>query len=56
MVFLTDGHRLFELLAEDVRRNYGLGGSFIREVAIRDAATEDVEFVFGERLARLRPV
>lgn len=56
MVFLTDGRRLLELVAEDVRRNYGLGGSFIREAAIRDVVTEDVEFVFGERLARLRPV
>ena len=56
MSYLTDGERLLELLAEDVRRNYGLGASFIREAAVRDSVTEDVEFVFGERLARLRPV
>lgn len=56
MGYLTDGKRLLELVAEDLRRNYGLDGTFIREAAVRDVVTEDVEFVFGERLSRLRPV
>jgi hypothetical protein len=51
MTYLVRDGRLFELVAEDLRRNYGHGASLIREVALRDVVTEDVRFVTGETIA-----
>jgi hypothetical protein len=56
MTYLVRDGRLFELVAEDLRRNYGQGGSLIREVALRDVVSEDVRFVTGERIATYAPV
>jgi hypothetical protein len=56
MTYLRKGRRLYELVAEDIRVNAGLGGTFIREAALRDVVTEDVTVVWGERLVAYEPV
>ena len=56
MTYLRKDRRLYELLAEDIRVNAGLGGTFIREAALRDVVTEDVTFVWGQQLAAYEPV
>lgn len=56
MRYYSDGHALLEVLAEDFHRNYGLGGTFLREVAVRDCRTGDARLVHGCSLAALTPV
>jgi hypothetical protein len=56
MTYLRKGRRLYELVAEDIRVNAGLGGTFIREAAVRDVVTEDVTVVWGEQLVAYEPV
>lgn len=55
-MYLTDGVHLFEIIAEDLVRNYGLGSSFIREAAIRDSVTGETRFLWGPQLAELRKI
>jgi hypothetical protein len=56
MTYLRKDRRLYELLAEDIRFNAGLGATFIREVALRDVVTEDVTLVWGQQLAAYEPM
>jgi hypothetical protein len=56
MTYLVRDGQLFELVAEDLRRNYGHGASLIREVALRDVVTEDVRFVTGESITTYEPI
>ena len=56
MRYLDDGARLYEVVAQDIRRNYGLGGSLIREAAVRDVVTGVTRLLSGARLAALREV
>lgn len=53
--FKRDG-QLFEVIAEDLRRNYGCGPSVIREIALRDVVTGDIRFAVGARIATYLPV
>lgn len=55
-MYLTDGIRLLEIVAEDYRLNAGLGGSVIREVAVRDSVTGEMFFMWGAILAKFRKV
>lgn len=54
--YLTRDGRLFELIADDLVPNYGLGASLLREAALRDVVSENVRFATGPTLALYRPV
>lgn len=56
MTYLTDGERLYEVVAEEFVHNHGLGPSLIRYVAIEDAQTGERQLVIGEQIARFKEV
>ena len=54
--YLRRDGQLFEIIAEDLRRNYGCGPSLIREIALQDVVTGDIRFAVGARIATYLPV
>ena len=51
MVYFSRFGKLFELVADDIVVNYGLGTTVLREVALRNVVTENVRLVTGTELA-----
>lgn len=56
MTYLKRDGRMYELVAQDLRRNYGLGGSFCREAALRDVVSEETVFATGDTLTHFEPI
>jgi hypothetical protein len=54
--YLTDGSSLYEVVSEYVVRNYGVAGSFLRGVIVRDCKTEAVMVFGASRLVGLEVV
>ena len=54
--YLTDGSRLYEVVAEEFQRNYGLGPSLIRYIAVEDCLSGERELVIGPCIARFKEV
>jgi hypothetical protein len=54
--YLTDGARLYEVVAEEIVHNHGLGPSLIRYVAVEDCSTGERQLLIGERIVRYQPI
>lgn len=55
-MYLTDGTRLYEIIAEEFVHNHGCGPSLIRYVALEDCQSGERQMVIGEKIARFQSV
>jgi hypothetical protein len=56
MSYLTDGLRLYEVVAEQADRNYGRLGGWIRKTLARDCASDEIRVMDDLEVATLRRV
>ena len=54
--FYTDGTNLYELVAEQAHRNYGLMGGWLRRTIIRDVVSENTATLDDLNLAALSEI
>jgi hypothetical protein len=68
VIYVTRNGRMFEVFAEDLRPNYGLGraddrgspmadaGALLCETALRDVVSEETIFATGRSVAAYKPI